>query len=100
MWLNMHFLGGAGSEVVIDGIEYSLTECDDISVFADRGVYLGIVSGRMPNPDAFILDEETGEISPNAAFDGINILFNLPLDPALADPVRSQQYLDALFEEW
>ena len=32
--------------------------------------------------------------------DEINTLFNLPFDPDMADPLRSQQYLDALFEEW
>jgi hypothetical protein len=89
----------AGSMNVIDGVLYALIECDDLSLFADRGLYIGVIPGYMPNPEAFNLSAETGELTPNPDFGSINILFSLPIDPALADPVKAQQYIDGELDE-
>ncbi|MCL2813608.1 MAG: hypothetical protein FWD23_03310 [Oscillospiraceae bacterium] len=91
--LNSHILGGGGQATIIDGVKYLLTECDDISMFADKGVYIGISEGFMFG-NAFIFNEETGELTPNPESDGVSVIFDLPLDISLADPVRAQQYLD------
>jgi len=93
--LNSYILGGGGSVIVVDGVKYVLTSTDNISMFADRGVYIGINSGFLFG-EAFIFNEETGEIAANPAFDGVSVLFELPLDLSLADPVRAQQYLDEI----
>ena len=66
-------------------------------MFADRGIKIGITPGRAPDFEAFIFDEETGEITPNPEYNGVNILFDLPIDISLADPVKAQQYLDTLW---
>jgi hypothetical protein len=98
--VNAHTLGGGGTGGLFDGVEYMLIDTYDISKFADRGVYIGITGGghRLPPSanGAFILDEATGAITPNPAYDGINLLFELPLDVSLADPVRAQQFIDSL----
>ena len=100
--INSHTLKGGAFETIADGVKYHLMETDDISIFADRGVYIGITPGRVPPyaDGAFILNETTGEIAPNPAFSGVNILFNLPFDISLADPVRAQQYIDNFYAEW
>ena len=88
-------LGSVGNIATIDGIMYVLTSTDEISMFAGHGVYIGIYSiPRTFVEPAFILNEDTGAITPNPAFDGISILFDLPLDVSLADPVRVQQFID------
>jgi len=96
--INAHTLKGGGFEVIVDGVKYHLLETDDISIFADRGVYIGITPGRTPPyaDGAFTLNEATGEITPNPTFGGINILFNLPLDASHANPEKAQALLDEL----
>jgi len=89
------FFARGGSATIVDGVLYYLIDSADISVFADKGVYLHVSTG-FPGSGVIIFNEETGELSPNPDFDGINILFDLPLDVSLADPVRAQQYLDDL----
>jgi hypothetical protein len=41
----------------------------------------------------FLFNEETGEISANPSYEGALAIFDLPLDSALADPVKAEQYL-------
>ena len=94
--MNSHWLGGGGQLTIVDGVKYVLTDTDNISMFADRGVYIGINSGFLFG-EAFGFDEETGELVPNPAFDGVNILFDLPLDVSLADPVKVQEFVDGIF---
>jgi len=93
--LNSHLLGGGGQVIIIEGIKYVLTRTDNISMFADHGIYIGINSGFLFG-NAYIFNEESGEITPNPEFDGVSVLFDLPLDISLADPVKAQQYLDDL----
>ena len=45
------------------------------------------------------MDEATGLITEAKDFDGLNILFDLPLDPAKADPERAKQYIDSLWND-
>jgi hypothetical protein len=93
--VNSQVLSRFGAVMVIDGIKYILIECGDLSVFADLGVYIGVISGDIPNYEAFILNEETGEILPNPEFEGINVIFELPFDKSLADPEKAQALLNA-----
>ena len=45
------------------------------------------------------MDETTGLITESKDYDGLNILFDLPLDPAKADPERAKQYVDSLWAD-
>ena len=96
-WLvNAHTLGGGVSEIFADGVIYRLVEFENITMFADRGVYIGIIDGRFPNNQAFLINEQTGDLSVNPDYDGISVLFNLPIDSSLADPEKAQAFLDDL----
>lgn len=86
--------GGMTSEIVGD-VLYSMTEADSIEIFADRGVYLGIVDNA-PNNEMFSFDEASGEIRAIEDYDGVNMIFDLALDPAKADPAKASEYLEAL----
>ncbi|HBD63072.1 MAG TPA: hypothetical protein DC038_01420, partial [Clostridiales bacterium] len=94
--VNAHTMNGGHSEMVVDGVMYRIIDCDEITMFADRGIYLGINTGSFYNSDAFIFNEKTGELKSNPDFEGTSAVFDLPIDKALANPEKSQQYLDTL----
>lgn len=95
--INIASMSGAYSETVIDGVMYRLLECDQVEIFADRGVYLAISSGKtFYSTEAFRYDEITGEIQPKEDYPGSAVLFDLPLDAAKADPVKAEAYVEAV----
>lgn len=95
--VNAVTMNGGYSETVVDGAMYRIVTCDGVSMFADRGLYFGICTERFINRDTFAFDEETGEISVNPDYKGASAIFDLPLDPSLADPEKAEQYLNDLF---
>lgn len=95
--INIASMSGAYSETVIDGVMYRLLECDQVEIFADRGLYLAISSGKtFYSTEAFRYDEITGEIQPKEDYPGAAVLFDLPLDAAKADPVKAEAYVEAV----
>ena len=86
-------LGGGSSSTVIDGVMYRIVECDSIECLADRQLYLAVYEGLAPN-SAYAMDADTGIISPKADYDGVNMLLELNLDPAKADPAKAQALID------
>ncbi len=98
-WLvNIASMNGGYSEFVIDGVMYRLIECDDVEMFADRGLYLCISTSSFYDVNAFNYNEETGEITPNADYNGANALFNLPLDVTKVDHGKAEKYLQELLK--
>lgn len=95
--VNAVTMNGGYTETVADGVMYRIVTCDGVSMFADRGLYFGICTENFINRDTFVFDEETGEISVNPDYDGASALFDLPLDPSLADPEKAEQYLNDMF---
>ena len=93
-------MGGGYTEFMQDGILYRITEMDNIEIFADRGIYLGISDGTFYNNEAYCFDEATGEITRNEAYTGLNALFSVPMDASKGDPQAAEAYLKALHEEW
>lgn len=91
-------MGGGYTEFIKDGIQYRILDMDNIEMFADRGIYVGVSSGTFYDNNAYIYDESTGEMSRNASYDGVNALFSLPVDKSKADPEAAESYLKA-FEE-
>ena len=72
-----------------------MTEADSIEIFADRGVYLGIVD-RAPCGEMFSYDEVSGEITAKDDYDVVNLLIDLELDPAKGDSVKAEEYLKSI----
>ena len=94
---NIFSLGAGGySAVVENGIQYRIVETANIEAFADREVYLGVSEGTFLNRNAYIFHEETGKITRNEAYSGVNALFVLPLDPAKADADKANAILDKI----
>ena len=78
---------------------YRLIECDNVEIFADRYLYLCVSNTTFYSVEAYSYNEETGEITPNPDFDGINVLFDLPLDSSKADPEKAEKFLQDLYSE-
>ena len=99
-WLyNIVTMNGSYSELVINGVMYRLIECDDVEIFADRGLYLCVSSTSFFSREAYNYNEDTGEVSPNPHFDGVNVLFDLPLDSSKANPKEAEKYLQDLYSD-
>lgn len=97
--VNAHTMNGGYSETVVDGVMYRIIECDEVAMFADKGVYLGINTGAFYNSEAFFYDETTGTLTANPNFDGISLVFDLPLNKDFADPEKAEKYLGELLGE-
>lgn len=95
---NIASMSGGYSEFVEDGILYRLIECDDIQMLADRSLYLCVTDTTFYAKDAFLVDDE-GHLSENPSYEGLNVLFDLPLDASKADPEAAQKYIDDLWPE-
>lgn len=96
--VNIASMNGGYGECVIDGVMYRLIECDGVEMFADRGLYLCVSTTRFFDIKAFDYDEKTGKVSPKAEFEGVNVLFDLPLNVKKADHEKAEKYLKQLLE--
>jgi hypothetical protein len=94
--VNVITMHGDYSEFVTDGTLYRIVACDNVTMFADRGLYFGVAAGVFCNNQTFAFDEQTGEIAVNPDFDGASAVFDLPIDASSADPAKAAQYLAGL----
>lgn len=93
-WFNIFSFGGGGySAFVENGIQYRLVHMANIEPFADRTIYLGVSDGVFFNRDAYRFDEQSGKISRNEDYTGLNALFILPIDPQKSDTQRAKELL-------
>ena len=97
--LNIFHMNGGSNRFIEDGVMYCLVECDSLNIFADRGLYLAVLSDTFYDVNAYDFNSKTGEIKPKADYDGVNILFNLPLDPSKGDHEKAEKYLQTLKEK-
>lgn len=93
---NAASMNGNYSEMWENGALYRLIECDNVDIFADRGLYLCVSEGSFYDKSAYQYDKETGQISRNEDYSGLNALFDLPVDTAKADPEKATEYLALL----
>lgn len=91
---NIFTMNGGYTADIIDGVLYRIIEFDSIEYFADREVYMAVLSQPFLNNTSYAFDETTGKISPKENFDGTNILIELSLDKSKADPEKAQEYLE------
>jgi len=92
------FTMDAGSiSMVVDRVMYMIVDFTNVTMFADRGVYLGVNSGMTMShiQSAFDFNDQTSEITANPNFAGSNAVFRLPFDSSIADPVRAAEILKA-----
>lgn len=91
---SMMSMGGGTRSFVKDGVLYTLMEMDNIEIFADRGIYVGVSSGSFYDGEAYYYEESTGVIKCNESYPGVNALFVLPVDKSKADPEAAEKCLE------
>ena len=96
---NAFAFGGGYTDEVVDGVLYRMMECDNIEMFADHKLQLAVLDSTFYRANAYHYDEASGEISRNDAYDGLNALFQLPIDEAKADRAAAEAYMENLFTE-
>ena len=82
-----------------DGILYHLLECENLEIFAKRGVQLGVVDSFGKETQAFYMDETTGIYHKQEDYEKTNALFTLPLDTSKADETAAESYIQNLMKE-
>ena len=97
--LNSFVLGAGGSRTIIDGVEYVIFSVRSLEIFADKTVYLWVSSGIQEHYAAINYDMDTGEMSAKEEYEGLNVLFTLPLNPENADPEQVRQLIYAIYGE-
>lgn len=97
---NIASMNGGYSELTVDGIMYRLISCDNIEIFADKGLYLCVSSTNFYDVNAYSYNEETGEIAPKQEFDGVNVLFELPIDKSKGNPEKADAYVKEMEASW
>lgn len=93
---NIASMHGDYSEMSEDGILYRILTCDTVEIFADHDLYLCVTEGMFYNSAGYHYDSQTGEISRNEDYEGLNALFRLPLDASGADPEKAKAYIESL----
>lgn len=93
---NVSALGSKNTIFVSDGIQYRLLETDNIECFADQGIYIGVSEGSEYDENAYLYDSATGALSRNEAYEGVNALFSLPIDPAMGDAEKAAEVKNAM----
>lgn len=91
-------MGGGYTACVRNGVQYRILDMENIEMFADKGIYVGVNSGTFYDMGAFVYNAETGEMRRNENYAGVNALFQLPVDVNKADSAAAQAYLEA-FED-
>lgn len=97
---NIASMGGGFSEIEKNGVLYRIIECDDIALFADRRIYLSITDTSFYEKEAYRYNEADGTITRNEEYEGINVLFDLPIDKSRANEEKAADYLKELEETW
>lgn len=80
----------------LGGVLYRIIEFDSIELFADRSIYMAVLSDMFINNRAYSYDEETGAIAPREDYGGTNLLIKLKLDKSKAVPARATEYPEKL----
>lgn len=93
--LNSMMFSGGNTWFIEDGVLYQLASCDNLQIFADKTVYLGVYTdGIAPGAEMFAIDEN-GRISIKEDYDEPCALFELPLDASKADPDAVIELIDS-----
>ena len=97
--VNNAALNAEVTSFVQDGVQYELLECDNLEIFANKDVYMGIVESFGNESQAFTMNKKTGDYTVNKDFDGMKALFTIPLDKSKADDAAAEQYFERLGEK-
>lgn len=93
---NAYTFNGGVTYFVKDGVLYWLLETDNMEMFANHTIYLGVTENLGAIGDAYTYQEDSGKIEKNKEYSGINALFTLPIDKSKASEEEAKKYMDSL----
>lgn len=93
---NAFTLTGGYTSFTEEGVAYFIAECENVEMFADHTIYLCVLDDPLYNSQAYDYDEVTGEITRNDTYQGVNALFELPIDPSKADRKAAAEKVDKI----
>lgn len=96
---NAYSFHGGATYFVEDGILYWLLETDNIEVFANRTIYLGVTESLDTIEQAYTYGEDNGMLKRNKDYSGVSALFTLPIDKNRGSEEAAKKYLKSLKEE-
>ena len=96
---NAYTFNGGVTSFVKDGVLYWLLDTDNIEMFANHTIYLGVTENLGAIGDAYTYQEDSGKIEKNKDYSGVNALFTLPIDKDKGDAKKAEAYMDSLFKE-
>lgn len=82
-----------------DDVQYQILECDNLEIFANIGVYVGVVEDFGEESHAFTMDKETGEYRVDESYDGMKALFTIPLDKSKANDAAAEKFFKKIEAE-
>lgn len=96
---NVHTFNGGVTYFVKDGVLYWLLDTDNMEMFANHTIYLGVTENLGAIGEAYTYQEDSGKIEKNKDYSGVNALFTLPIDKSKASEEEAKKYVDSLFGE-
>lgn len=93
---NAYTFNGGVTSFVKDGVLYWLLETDNIEMFAEHTIYLGVTDSLSSIGEAYSYHEDSGKIVKNQEYSGVNALFTLPIDKSKASEEEAKRYMDSL----
>lgn len=96
---NAYAFNGGVTYFVKDGVLYWLLDTDNIEMFANHTIYLGVTENLGAIGEAYTYQEDSGKIGKNKEYSGVNALFTLPIDKSKASEEEAKKYMDSLFNE-
>lgn len=96
---NAYTFNGGVTSFVKDGVLYWLLDTDNIEMFANHTIYLGVTENLGAIGDAYTYQEDNGKIEKNKDYSGVNALFTLPIDKSKASEEEAKKYMDSLHHE-
>lgn len=101
--VNIFVMNGGALGCIKKGVLYKIIDCDDLSMFANRKVYMAVTEGSLPSDlhiaegegekAAYIYDKKSGEVTRNEKYQGVNALFTLPFPKEKADEKKAEEIL-------
>ena len=96
---NAFAFNGGVTYFVKDGVLYWLLDTDNIEMFANHTIYLGVTENLGVVGEAYTYQEDSGKIEKNKEYSGVNALFTLPIDKSKASEEEAEKYMDSLFND-
>ena len=96
---NAYAFNGGVTYFVKDGVLYWLLDTDNIEMFANHTIYLGVTENLGVVGEAYTYQEDSGKIEKNKEYSGVNALFTLPIDKSKASEEEAEKYMDSLFND-